>query len=54
MMFLRARQLHRHERRNAATEGIRQPVVLPIDDGSMPWSNIQVLQDQLRERTARC
>jgi hypothetical protein len=30
-------------------DGFRQRVVVPSDDGSMPWSDIQVLQDRLRE-----
>jgi hypothetical protein len=37
------------EQREAVIEGFRQRVVVPIDDGSMAWSDIQVLQDRLRE-----
>jgi hypothetical protein len=37
------------EQREAVIEGFRQRVVVPSDDGSMPWSDIQVLQDRLRE-----
>jgi hypothetical protein len=42
-----------HEEREAVIEGFRQRVVVPINDGSMPSSDIQMLQDLLRERTAR-
>jgi hypothetical protein len=37
------------EQREAVIEGFRQRVVVPNDDGSMPWSDIQMLQDRLRE-----
>jgi hypothetical protein len=37
------------EQREAVIEGFRQRVVVPSDDGFMPWSDIQVLQDRLRE-----
>jgi hypothetical protein len=37
------------EQREAVIEGFRQRVVVPSDDSSMPWSDIQVLQDRLRE-----
>jgi hypothetical protein len=37
------------EQREAVIEGFRQRVVVPSDDGSMPWSEVQVLQDRLRE-----
>ena len=37
------------EQREAVIDGFRQRVVVPSDDGSMPWSDIQVLQDRLRE-----
>jgi hypothetical protein len=37
------------EQREAVIEGFRQRVAVPSDDGSMPWSSIQVLQDRLRE-----
>jgi hypothetical protein len=37
------------EERKAVIDGIRRRVVVPSDDGSMPWSNIQVLQDRVRE-----
>jgi hypothetical protein len=37
------------EQREAVIDGFRQRVAVPSDDGSMPWSDIQVLQDQLRE-----
>jgi hypothetical protein len=37
------------EQREAVIEGFRQRVVVPSDNGSMPWSDIQVLQDRLRE-----
>jgi hypothetical protein len=37
------------EQREAVIDGFRQRVAVPSDDGSMPWSDIQVLQDRLRE-----
>jgi hypothetical protein len=37
------------EQREAVIGGIRRRVVVPSDDGSMPWSNIQVLIDRVRE-----
>jgi hypothetical protein len=37
------------EQREAVTVGFRQRVAVPSDDGSMPWSDVQVLQDRLRE-----
>jgi hypothetical protein len=37
------------EQREAVIEGFRQRVAVPSDDGSIPWSDIQVLQDRLRE-----
>jgi hypothetical protein len=37
------------EQREAVIDGFRQRVVVPNDDGSMPWSDIQVLQNRLRE-----
>jgi hypothetical protein len=37
------------EQRKAVIEGFRQRVPVPSDDGSMPWSDVQVLQDRLRE-----
>jgi hypothetical protein len=37
------------EQREAVIEGFRQRAAVPSDDGSMPWSDIQVLQDRLRE-----
>jgi hypothetical protein len=37
------------EQREAVIDGFRQRVVVPSDDGSMPWSDIQALQDRLRE-----
>ena len=37
------------EQREAVIDGFRLRVVVPNDDGSMPWSDIQVLQDRLRE-----
>jgi hypothetical protein len=37
------------EQREAVIDGFRQRVVVPSDDSSMPWSDIQVLQDRLRE-----
>jgi hypothetical protein len=37
------------EQREAVIEGFRQRVALPSDEGSMPWSDFQVLQDRLRE-----
>ena len=37
------------EQREAVIDGFRQRVVVPSDDGSMPWSDIQVLQNRLRE-----
>ena len=33
----------------AVIDGFRRRIVVAGDDGSMPWSNIQVLQDRLRE-----
>jgi hypothetical protein len=33
------------EERKAVIDGIRGRVAVPSDDGSMPWSNIQVVQD---------
>jgi hypothetical protein len=37
------------EQREAVIDGFRQRVVVPSDDSSMPWSDIQVLQNRLRE-----
>jgi hypothetical protein len=37
------------EQREAVIEGFRQRVAVPSDDGFVPWSDIQVLQDRLRE-----
>jgi hypothetical protein len=37
------------EQRGAVIEGFRQRVAVPSDDRSMPWSDIQVLQDRLRD-----
>ena len=38
------------EQREAVIDGFRQRVVVPSDDdGSMSWSDIQVLQNRLRE-----
>jgi hypothetical protein len=37
------------EQREAVIEGFRQRVAVPSDDGSMPWSDVQILQDRLRE-----
>jgi hypothetical protein len=37
------------EQREAVIDGFRQRVVVPSEDGSMPWSDVQVLQDRLRE-----
>jgi hypothetical protein len=37
------------EQREAVIEGFRQRVAVPSDDGSMPWSDIEVLQDRVRE-----
>ena len=37
------------EQQQAVIEGFRQRVVAPSSDGSMPWSDVQVLQDRLRE-----
>jgi hypothetical protein len=37
------------EQREAVVEGFRQRVAVPSDDGSMPWSDIEVLQDRVRE-----
>ena len=34
------------EQRKAVIEGFRQRVVVPSNDGSMPWSEIQVVQDR--------
>jgi hypothetical protein len=36
------------EQREAVIYGFRQRVTVPSDDGSMPWSDVQVLQDRLR------
>jgi hypothetical protein len=47
-------KLQSPEEREGVIEGFRQRVVVPSNDGSMPSSDIQVLQDLLRERTARC
>ena len=38
------------EQREAVIEGFRQRVVVPNDDGSMPWSDIQMLQYRLARR----
>jgi hypothetical protein len=37
------------EQREAVIEGFRQRVAVPSDDGFMPWSDFQVLQDRLRD-----
>jgi hypothetical protein len=37
------------EQRESVIDGFRQRVVVPSDDGSMPWSDIQMLQDRLRD-----
>jgi hypothetical protein len=37
------------DQREAVIEGFRQRVVVPSDDGSMPWSDIEVLQNRVRE-----
>jgi hypothetical protein len=37
------------EQREAVIDGFRQRVGVPGDDGSMPWSDVQILQDRLRE-----
>ena len=37
------------EQREAVIEGFRQRVAVPSNDGSMPWSDIEVLQDRVRE-----
>jgi hypothetical protein len=37
------------EQREAVIDGFRQRVAVPSDDGSMPWSDVQVLQNRLRE-----
>ena len=37
------------EQREAVIDGFRQRVAVPSDDGSMPWTDVQVLQDRLRE-----
>jgi hypothetical protein len=37
------------EQREVVIDDFRQRVVVPSDDGYMPWSDIQVLQDRLRE-----
>jgi hypothetical protein len=37
------------EQREAVMNGFRQRVGVPSDDGSMPWSDVQVLQHRLRE-----
>ena len=38
------------EQREAVIDGFRKRVVVPSDDdGSMPWSDIEVLQYRLRE-----
>jgi hypothetical protein len=37
------------EQREAVIEGFRRRVVVPSDDGSMPWSDVQALQDRVRE-----
>ena len=37
------------EQREAVIDGFRQRVLVSSDDGSMPWSDVQVLQDRLRE-----
>jgi hypothetical protein len=37
------------EQREAVIDGFRQRVAVPSDDGFMPWSEVQVLQDRLRE-----
>jgi hypothetical protein len=37
------------KQREAVIDGFRQRVAVPSDDGFMPWSDVQVLQDRLRE-----
>jgi hypothetical protein len=37
------------EQRKAVIDGFRQRVVVPGNDDSMPWSEVEVLQDRLRE-----
>jgi hypothetical protein len=37
------------KQRKAVIEGFRQRVAVPSDHGSMPWSDIEVLQDRVRE-----
>ena len=37
------------EQREAVIEGFRRRVAVPSDHGSMPWSDIEVLQDRVRE-----
>jgi hypothetical protein len=37
------------EQRETVIEGFRQRVVVPSNDDSVPWSDVQVLQDRLRE-----
>jgi hypothetical protein len=46
---LRLPPLSPQHQREAVIEGFRQRVVVPSDDGSMPWTDVQVLQDRLRE-----
>ena len=35
--------------REAVIDGFRQRIAVPSDDGFMPWSDIQALQDRLRD-----